>query len=58
MPEVLPTKPLRNVQSIRSGLARLIEPGFSIETFGFDDQCVAFPLAGGITQPRWGEVRS
>src|SRR5206468_12426018 len=58
MPEVLPPKTLYNVQRLRSGLACLIEPVFSLETFCLDDQCVAFRLAGGITQPGGSKVCS
>src|SRR5215831_15656008 len=56
VPEVRPPETLDDVQGIGSGLARLIQPCLSVETACIDDQGVAIPLAGGITQEGWRKV--
>src|SRR5204863_5998693 len=52
VPEILPPKTLRDMRRIRNGLAGLIQPALSVEATGGNDQRVAVPLTGRITQKR------
>src|SRR2546427_4779823 len=56
MPEVFPPKTLGDMESVRSWLPCLIHPGLSVETLGINHQCVALPLACGITKPCGNEI--
>jgi len=49
VPEVRPPKTFGDVQRIRRGFARLIQPCLPVEAAGVDDQGIAIPFAGGIT---------
>ena len=56
VPEVRPPKTFGDVQRIRRGFARLIQPCLSVEATGVDDQGIAIPFAGGITSVGWKKV--
>jgi len=49
VPEVRPPKTFGDVQRIRRGFARLIQPCLPVEAASVDDQGIAIPFAGGIT---------
>src|SRR5262245_33640157 len=54
--KVLSLEALRDMQRFGRGPAGLIEPDFSVEAPGIDNQRVAFPFTRRKPEPRWCEV--
>src|SRR5215471_8186404 len=51
--KVAAMKSLDGVICIAVWMATVVEPRLIIETFRLDDECVAFPFADRIAEPRW-----
>src|SRR2546426_5308795 len=52
VPKVFPPETFDHTQRFRCRLAGLIQPRFSVEASGVDDERIAVPLACRITEPR------